>query len=149
MSTGGPAFKWPAQKNWWLRVATLVADYLCICVGLLYSAAALGPACGFIAGSAFLQIYIDIPLTPPAASSASPSAKASIDIYSQSWLGAWWMGMLVFGGLACLTSLPVIAFPRRLPKESEAKYREEKFTASSSSSTPPHPSTETTLVGFH
>nr|VZI16351.1 unnamed protein product [Spirometra erinaceieuropaei] len=73
--------------------------------GLFYSAAALGPACGFIAGAAFLQVYIDHPARPP----------ASLTTYSPAWLGAWWMGMLLFGGLAFITSSPAVAFPRRLP----------------------------------
>lgn len=73
--------------------------------GLFYSAAALGPACGFIAGAAFLQVYVDHPTRPP----------YSLTTYSPAWLGAWWMGMLVFGGLAFITSSPAVAFPRRLP----------------------------------
>ncbi|BHF69991.1 Solute carrier organic anion transporter member 5A1 [Sparganum proliferum] len=73
--------------------------------GLFYSAAALGPACGFIAGAAFLQVYIDHPTRPP----------SSLTTYSPAWLGAWWMGMLLFGGLAFITSSPAVAFPRRLP----------------------------------
>ncbi|VDN34111.1 unnamed protein product [Dibothriocephalus latus] len=92
--------------------------------GLFYSAAALGPACGFIAGAAFLQVYIDHPTRPP----------SSLTTYNAAWLGAWWMGMLVFGGLAFITSSPAVAFPRRLPAQP---------------CTPPllDSSTETTLVG--
>ncbi|KAH9279915.1 Solute carrier organic anion transporter family member 5A1 [Echinococcus granulosus] len=81
--------------------------------GLLYSSAGLGPAFGFMAGAAFLQIYIDTP-------SIQPPSASQLDAYSQSWLGAWWLGMVIFGVIACLTSLPVLAFPRRLPNPQDS-----------------------------
>ncbi len=92
--------------------------------GLLYSSAGLGPAAGFIAGAAFLQIYIDSPTIDP---------PASLDVYSQSWLGAWWLGMVIFGVLACITALPVLTFPKRLPKGKPGEL-------------PTNPSQSTTLV---
>uniref|UniRef100_A0A5K3EXT0 Solute carrier organic anion transporter family member n=1 Tax=Mesocestoides corti TaxID=53468 RepID=A0A5K3EXT0_MESCO len=73
--------------------------------GLLYSCAGLGPAFGFIAGAAFLQIYIDSPsINPP----------PSLDVYDQSWLGAWWLGMVIFGALSCIPALPVLGFSQNL-----------------------------------
>ncbi|VDK26011.1 unnamed protein product [Taenia asiatica] len=74
----------------------------------MYSSAGLGPAFGFMAGAAFLQIYIDAP-------SIQPPSASQLDVYSQSWLGAWWLGMVIFGVVACLPALPVLAFPRCLP----------------------------------
>nr|CDS25813.1 Solute carrier organic anion transporter family [Hymenolepis microstoma] len=79
--------------------------------GLLYSSAGLGPAFGFMAGAAFLQIYIDAPSIQPPAS--------QLDVYSQSWLGAWWLGMVIFGVVTCLPAIPVLLFPRRLPARAE------------------------------
>ena len=31
------------------------------------------------------------------------------------WIGAWWMGFLLVGALAIVSSLPMLFFPRRLP----------------------------------
>lgn len=68
----------------------------------------MGPAFGFMAGSAFIQIYIDAPWIRP----------DGITVNDDSWLGAWWLGMVIFGVAACLPAIPVLLFPRRLPVRS-------------------------------
>lgn len=65
-----------------------------------------------MAGAAFLQIYIDAP-------SIQPPSASQLDVFSQSWLGAWWLGMVIFGVVACLPAIPVLLFPRRLPTRPE------------------------------
>lgn len=35
------------------------------------------------------------------------------------WIGAWWLGFLVFGIMALLVAFPIILFPRKLKEKSE------------------------------
>lgn len=104
-----------SRLNSTLTVVTLSTSY----AGLLYSSAGLGPAFGFMAGAAFLQIYIDAP-------SIQPPSASQLDVYSQSWLGAWWLGMVIFGVVACLPAIPVLFFPKRLPPCSDDGSESEK-----------------------
>ena len=54
-------------------------------------------------------------------SESQPSCTSSICFRltitpdSPVWVGAWWMGFLLSGSLAVLTSIPILAFPKYLP----------------------------------
>ncbi|KAH3709041.1 hypothetical protein DPMN_068501 [Dreissena polymorpha] len=32
------------------------------------------------------------------------------------WIGAWWLGFILFGALSCLISIPIFFFPASLRK---------------------------------
>ncbi|WAR16347.1 SO1C1-like protein, partial [Mya arenaria] len=55
----------------------------------------------------FVSIYID---------DAVEKRKTAVDITPRDprWIGAWWLGFLVFGGFSLLFSIPIMCFPRYL-----------------------------------
>ncbi|CAN8012708.1 unnamed protein product, partial [Ixodes pacificus] len=75
-------------------------------ISIYYTAAIMGPACGFILGGTFLNIYTDITVDP---------ATLGLSRSSNVWVGAWWLGFLLTFILASLASIPIFAFPRKLP----------------------------------
>ncbi|PAA83864.1 hypothetical protein BOX15_Mlig018595g1, partial [Macrostomum lignano] len=77
----------------------------------LHITSALGPACGFLGGAVFLSMYVNYPLEPP----------ENLHSSHPLWTGAWWMGFLVFAGLAVLVAVPLLAFPTALPPARRAK----------------------------
>lgn len=56
-----------------------------------------------------------------------------IDLNNPRWVGAWWMGFLVLGGLLLFFTILLVLFPRRLPK----RFRSEKETKENDDKTPP------------
>ncbi|XP_070188236.1 solute carrier organic anion transporter family member 4A1-like isoform X2 [Littorina saxatilis] len=76
-------------------------------LGIIYAAASLGVAAGYMGGSQFLNFYTDI----------GKVDLASIDITPQDprWVGAWWIPFSASGILLMLLVLPMAAYPTRLP----------------------------------
>ncbi|CAH0562422.1 unnamed protein product [Brassicogethes aeneus] len=62
----------------------------------------LGPALGFIVGSLCTSVYADLSVDP------------KIESSDPRWVGAWWLGLVLIGGLLMLASLAMFAFPKRL-----------------------------------
>ncbi|KAL5014867.1 hypothetical protein ScPMuIL_009137 [Solemya velum] len=85
-------------------------------IGIYYAFAILGPAVGYLVGSEFLNIYVDIDKVD----------QSSVTIQSSNprYVGAWWIGFLIAGVLALLISFPMSGFPNLLP--GAAKYKAEK-----------------------
>ena len=71
----------------------------------MYSMSALGPALGFLVGAGLLQIFVHPGQAPPDLTDAD-----------NSWVGAWWIGFLLCGVLALFIALPLLTFPRQLPR---------------------------------
>lgn len=70
-------------------------------LGAIMSVAMFGPAIAFGIGGFFSQIYItleDVFITPR----------------DPRWIGAWWLGFLLFGCLSILAGIPLFFFPRRI-----------------------------------
>ncbi|GFR70784.1 solute carrier organic anion transporter family member [Elysia marginata] len=94
-------------------------------IGLIGGFGIFGPATAFILGGFFSRIYVT--LEDPGITTRDPR-----------WVGAWWLGFLVFGGAAVVAALPLACFPRRLkgrrnikgaePKEKGGARDEEKTT---------------------
>lgn len=74
----------------------------------MYVMAALGPALGFICGAVFLGLWVDYPTLPPPDQLKNDSHPK--------WVGAWWLGMVVFSFAALLAAIPLLGFPRSLPR---------------------------------
>lgn len=85
-------------------------------IGLFYAFAIVGPAVGYLAGGAFLELYVDL--------DKLDSNSFSLKSTSPRWVGAWWIGFLFSGFLALLVSVPICGFPKILPGSS--KYQAEK-----------------------
>ena len=75
---------------------------------------ALGPAVGFLTGAAFLSIYVDVGHTP-----------TGLTRDSATWVGAWWAGHLLCALLALLAGIPLMFFPKSLPRTSKGGAEED------------------------
>ncbi|CAN8006648.1 unnamed protein product, partial [Ixodes hexagonus] len=75
-------------------------------ISIYYTAAIMGPAVGFILGGIFLNVYTDLTVDP---------ATLGFTGSSNVWVGAWWIGFVLAFVLATLASIPIFAFPRKLP----------------------------------
>lgn len=64
----------------------------------------LGPAAGYALASYCLKLYISPDLTPV------------IDNKDPRWLGAWWLGWLIFAMILFCFSVAVAMFPKELPR---------------------------------
>ncbi|XP_069105984.1 solute carrier organic anion transporter family member 3A1-like [Argopecten irradians] len=69
-------------------------------LGIIMALSIFGPAIAFGLGGFFSKVYVtleDVYITPR----------------DPRWVGAWWVGFLLFGFLAILSGIPVFFFPRR------------------------------------
>lgn len=64
----------------------------------------LGPVLGYSLASYCLSLFID------------PFATPSINNQDRRWLGAWWLGWLLFAAVMTAFSAVVAVFPRQLPR---------------------------------
>ena len=74
--------------------------------GIFYTGATIGPAVGYMLGSELLNIYVDLDVDP---------VSLGLDTTNPRWVGAWWVGFLISGSVGVLLSIPLLAFPPRLP----------------------------------
>ena len=72
---------------------------------LVLAGRTLGPALGYVLGTATLSIYV------------VPGGEGELQEGEGGWLGAWWLGFIIIS-LATATLAPLLAlFPERLPTE--------------------------------
>ena len=76
----------------------------------MYSMSALGPAMGFLLSAFLLGYYVDIDK-----SDVDFDKYKDLNSESASWVGAWWLGLLVCGALALLVAVPLLLFPTSIP----------------------------------
>ncbi|KAK7865240.1 hypothetical protein R5R35_012366 [Gryllus longicercus] len=69
----------------------------------------LGPSTGFLMASYSLAHFVEPSLTP------------AITNKDPRWIGAWWMGYVVFGTLLCLLAPVMAAFPPELPRSARRR----------------------------
>ncbi|KAJ8321697.1 hypothetical protein KUTeg_000168 [Tegillarca granosa] len=77
-------------------------------IGIISTIGLFGPFIGLILGGMFATIPVDLKetfLTP----------------YDPRWIGAWWIGFLVIGGLALICSIPVFCFPKYIKQEEQTE----------------------------
>lgn len=84
--------------------------------GMFYGCAILGPAVGYLAGGAFLDLHVDI----------DKGSRVSMAPAGPRYVGAWWIGFLVSAALAFIVAVPLCGFPSNLPGTS--KFRAEQGT---------------------
>nr|DBA30243.1 TPA: hypothetical protein GDO54_006251 [Pyxicephalus adspersus] len=80
-------------------------------IGIIQTLSILGPLLGSLLASYMAQIFVDIGFIN--------LDEVFITMTDTRWVGAWWMGFLVSGGLNLLASIPFFFFPKSLPKEGE------------------------------
>mmetsp|Transcript_13547 Transcript_13547/g.25937 ORF Transcript_13547/g.25937 Transcript_13547/m.25937 type:complete len:638 (-) Transcript_13547:339-2252(-) len=80
-------------------------------LAVLYSGGTIGPAVGYLMNGKLLDNWID-PRDPP-----PPGLTPS----SSMWMGNWWMGYMIMGGISFLFLLPLACFPRFLPNTTEVR----------------------------
>uniref|UniRef100_W5NE89 Solute carrier organic anion transporter family member n=1 Tax=Lepisosteus oculatus TaxID=7918 RepID=W5NE89_LEPOC len=78
-------------------------------IGCLHTIAVIGPIFGFTLGSFCARQYVDIGFVN--------LETVTITLKDMRWVGAWWLGFIVAGGLTLLTALPYWFLPRSLPEE--------------------------------
>ncbi|XP_046584239.1 solute carrier organic anion transporter family member 2A1-like [Haliotis rubra] len=82
----------PLEKNR-KRTGLLLGALICLTM--------FGPALAFSFGGVFSQIPVDL----------SPTSLTPQD---PRWIGAWWLGFLVFGGVSVVTAVPLFFFPKKI-----------------------------------
>lgn len=82
-----------------------------IYVGIFFTATIIGPLVGMQLGGFFLRIYsettMETELTP-----ASPL-----------WVGAWWIGFILFGTLSLPVAFFILGYPRKLPSSQDPSHQ--------------------------
>lgn len=73
--------------------------------GITIGVRIFGPVFGFLLGSFCTSIHVNFPFETTQLLTDNPN-----------WLGAWWLGVLIVGAALILTSFPMMAFPRELPR---------------------------------
>ncbi|XP_053376208.1 solute carrier organic anion transporter family member 2B1-like [Mercenaria mercenaria] len=70
-------------------------------MGIISGIGIFGPAIAFGVGGVFSRQYVtleDVPISPR----------------HPAWIGAWWLGFIVFGVLAIFLSFPLLCYPKRM-----------------------------------
>ncbi|KAL5014234.1 hypothetical protein ScPMuIL_008504 [Solemya velum] len=76
---------------------TKTAMYLGIVMGI----GIFGPAIAFVSGGLFNTIYVTLQDVP-------------IGIRDSRWIGAWWLGFVIYGVIGIVLAIPLFFFPRRM-----------------------------------
>ncbi|XP_077487691.1 solute carrier organic anion transporter family member 74D-like [Amblyomma americanum] len=86
---------------------------------LVFSLRFLGPMLGYVMASVCLGIY------------ESPFETPSITTKHPSWIGAWWLGFIIWGITLAFMSLPMALFPKHIRRQSFSLDKEqlENFAA--------------------
>lgn len=71
-------------------------------IGVIMAISIFGPGVGFGLGAFFSQTYVTL-------------EDVQISVRDPRWIGAWWLGFIVFGLLAMIVSIPLMCFPKRMP----------------------------------
>ena len=76
-------------------------------LSLVLAGRTLGPALGYVLGTATLKIYV------------VPGGGGDIQEGDPGWLGAWWLGFIITGCSTLLIAPFLAFFPQRLPDSQE------------------------------
>ncbi|XP_008940212.1 PREDICTED: solute carrier organic anion transporter family member 1C1-like [Merops nubicus] len=77
-------------------------------VACLHTIAMLGPMFGFLLGSLFAKLYVDIGFVDLGSINITPQDSR--------WVGAWWLGFLIGGVANFLAAIPFCFLPKSLEK---------------------------------
>ncbi|XP_059171963.1 solute carrier organic anion transporter family member 2B1-like [Physella acuta] len=85
-----------------------------IFIGIIISLGIFGPALAFLLGGVFTRMYVTLEDT-------------KLTTSHPNWIGAWWLGYVVFGCLALTVSVPLFCFPRKLPQKDSGQQISQKL----------------------
>lgn len=71
-------------------------------IGIITSVSILAPSVSFSSATIFSRLYFTL-------------EETDLTPEDPRWIGAWWLGFLVFGCVSLIVMLPVMLFPRKLP----------------------------------
>ncbi|XP_042325917.1 solute carrier organic anion transporter family member 1C1-like isoform X2 [Sceloporus undulatus] len=99
-------------------------------IGTVRSCGLFGPTFGFLLGSFCANMWVDIGMVNP--------ETLTINSKDMRWVGAWWIGLLIGGGVSFVASLPFWFLPYSLPKEGQIiKKSSDVFTITKDGKTEP------------
>uniref|UniRef100_A0A8C6X3J3 Solute carrier organic anion transporter family member n=1 Tax=Naja naja TaxID=35670 RepID=A0A8C6X3J3_NAJNA len=81
-------------------------------ISFLHTSAMFGPLSGFLLGSVFARLYVDVGFVDVDAITISPTDSR--------WVGAWWMNFLVAGVVTLISGIPFLFLPKSLDKKEDA-----------------------------
>lgn len=81
-------------------------------MGLLVGIGIFGPAIAFILGAKFSSMYVNL-------------KPINISPRDSRWIGAWWLGFIIFGTTALFAAVPMFFFPKKL-KDRRVDLKHEK-----------------------
>ncbi|KAH8021919.1 hypothetical protein HPB51_018768 [Rhipicephalus microplus] len=90
----------------------------------VFSLRFLGPMLGYVMASVCLRIY------------ESPFETPSITPKHPKWIGAWWLGFILWGISLFIISLPMSLFPKHIKRQSQSPEKQEMQKVSSMDTTP-------------
>ncbi|KAL1276066.1 hypothetical protein QQF64_035689, partial [Cirrhinus molitorella] len=85
-------------------------------IALIQTVGMIGPMFGFMLGSFCAKLYVDI--------GAVDLDTITINYKDSRWVGAWWLGFLLTGGVMLLAGIPFWFLPKSLPKQGETESEE-------------------------
>ncbi|KAL2102532.1 hypothetical protein ACEWY4_001700 [Coilia grayii] len=98
-------------------------------IGCLHTIGVIGPLFGYTLGSLCASIYVDIGFVDLDSVTITPQDSR--------WVGAWWLGYVVAGGLSFITALPFWFLPRSLPEAPQRPKKDQRCEAQDSPSLEP------------
>uniref|UniRef100_S4R5H6 Solute carrier organic anion transporter family member n=1 Tax=Petromyzon marinus TaxID=7757 RepID=S4R5H6_PETMA len=87
------------------------ADNSAFYLGCIMTVGLIGPAVGYLIGSFCARLFVDLGFIN--------MEEVTINPQDSRWVGAWWLGFLIAGGITLLTALPLWFFPASVPHENE------------------------------
>ncbi|XP_029019154.1 solute carrier organic anion transporter family member 1C1-like [Betta splendens] len=82
-----------------------------IYLAFIHTAGMIGPMVGFMLGSYLAKLYVDI--------GSVDLDSLSINYKDSRWVGAWWLGFIITGMVALLSSIPFWFLPKSLAKQGQ------------------------------
>lgn len=80
-------------------------------IAVLHTVALFGPMAGFMLGSFFAKLYVDIGFVDLDTVAITPQDTR--------WVGAWWLGFLVAGALNLISGIPFCFLPRTMKETAQ------------------------------
>ncbi|CAB0041425.1 unnamed protein product [Trichogramma brassicae] len=103
-------------------------------LGITFALRTVGPAFGFVLGYVCLELYID------------PTLHPIIDKKDPRWLGAWWLGWIIFGCAFTLFAFLLACFPKELRKSPKRTKKSTKTSGKDESEEPLNAETKTPKI---
>lgn len=75
-------------------------------ISFLYAFGSVGPVIGFAVGSLVLTFHVDF--------LSADTKQLNMHSTDSQWVGAWWGGYLILGGLLVCLTIPMYSFPKTL-----------------------------------